>query len=61
MADSLYRANVLVCSGTGCSASGSQSVIGALQAEVTRRGLADEVRVVETGCRGFCAHGPGDD
>ncbi len=58
MADSLYRANVLVCSGTGCSASGSQSVIGALQAEVTRRGLADEVRVVETGCRGFCAMGP---
>ena len=58
MADSLYRANVLVCSGTGCSASGSHSVIGELQAEVARRGLEGEVRVVDTGCRGFCAMGP---
>jgi len=58
MADSLYRANVLVCSGTSCTASGSQSVIGALRAEVARRGLEGEVRVVETGCRGFCAMGP---
>ena len=58
MADSLYRANVLVCSGTGCTASGSESVIGSLQAEVVRRGLENEVRVVETGCRGFCAMGP---
>ena len=58
MADSLYRANVLVCSGTGCTASGSESVISALQAEVARRGLDNEVRVVETGCRGFCAMGP---
>jgi len=58
MAESLYRANVLVCSGTGCSASGSHSVIGELQAEVARRGLEGEVRVVDTGCRGFCAMGP---
>jgi NADH-quinone oxidoreductase subunit F len=58
MADSLYRANVLVCSGTSCTASGSRSVIGALRAEVARRGLEGEVRVVETGCRGFCAMGP---
>ncbi|MBC7234856.1 MAG: NADH-quinone oxidoreductase subunit NuoF [Chloroflexi bacterium] len=58
MAETLYRANVLVCSGTGCSASGSPSVLEALKAEIERRGLADEVRVVETGCRGFCAMGP---
>jgi NADH-quinone oxidoreductase subunit F len=30
----------------------------ALKAEVARRGLESEVRVVETGCRGFCAMGP---
>ncbi|NLG51700.1 MAG: (2Fe-2S) ferredoxin domain-containing protein, partial [Chloroflexi bacterium] len=58
MADSLYRANVLVCSGTGCTASGSQPLMEALKSEVIRRGLEDEVRVVETGCRGFCAMGP---
>ncbi|MHB1296383.1 MAG: FAD-dependent oxidoreductase [Anaerolineae bacterium] len=58
MADPLYRANVLVCSGTGCTASGSEPLIKALRAEVARRGLDGEVRVVETGCRGFCAMGP---
>jgi len=58
MADSQYRANVLVCSGTSCVASGSMSVLDALNAEIARRGLGSEVRVVETGCRGFCAMGP---
>jgi len=58
VADPLYRANVLVCTGTGCAASGSMLVIEALKAEIARRGLDQEVRVVETGCRGFCAMGP---
>ncbi len=58
MADPQYRANVLVCTGTSCAASGSRSVLDVLQSEVAERGLADEVRVVETGCRGFCAMGP---
>ncbi len=58
MADLLYRANVLVCSGTGCSASGSESVINVLKSEVNRRGLGSEVRIIDTGCRGFCAMGP---
>jgi NADH-quinone oxidoreductase subunit F len=58
MADSLYRANVLVCGGTGCTASGSGPLVDALKAEIMRRGLDAEVRVVGTGCRGFCAMGP---
>jgi len=58
MTDAIFRANVLVCAGTGCTASGSPSVIDAFKAEVKRRGLEGEVRVVETGCRGFCAMGP---
>ncbi len=58
MADPQYRANVLVCTGTSCAASGSRSVLDALKGEVTARGLDSEVRVVETGCRGFCAMGP---
>ena len=58
MADPQYRANVLVCSGTSCAASGSQSVLDGFKAEVVARGLQNEVRVVETGCRGFCAMGP---
>ena len=52
------RAEVLICGGTGCHSSNSHEVVAAMQGEVARRGLADEVRVVPTGCRGFCSMGP---
>lgn len=58
MAEPLYRANVLVCGGTGCTASKSPEVFEALAKEIQRRGLENEVRLVQTGCRGFCAMGP---
>ena len=45
MAEPLYRANVLVCGGTGCTASGSLAVREAMAEELERRGLADEVRL----------------
>ncbi|MBM3135388.1 MAG: hydrogenase, partial [Chloroflexi bacterium] len=54
----LYRANVLVCGGTGCTATDSLAVLKALQEEIVKRGLEKEVRVVQTGCRGFCSMGP---
>ncbi len=56
--DRHYRADVLICGGTGCHSSGSHEVILAMQEEVAARGLADEVRIVRTGCRGFCSMGP---
>jgi NADH-quinone oxidoreductase subunit F len=58
MAERLYRANVLVCGGTGCVSSGSQEVMSALTKELKSRGLDNEVKLVQTGCRGFCAMGP---
>jgi len=58
MAEPLYRANVLVCGGTGCEASGSTGTYQMLVEEVARRGLAGEVETIHTGCRGFCAMGP---
>ena len=48
----------MTCGGTGCTASGSRAVYEAMAAEVERRGLAGEVQVVPTGCRGFCILGP---
>jgi NADH-quinone oxidoreductase subunit F len=54
----LFRAHVLVCSGTGCHSFGSQSIREALKEELEKRGLAREVKVVETGCSGLCALGP---
>jgi NADH-quinone oxidoreductase subunit F len=53
-----YRTHLLLCGGTACHASGSVEVKKALEKEITEKGLADEVRVIETGCNGFCAQGP---
>jgi NADH-quinone oxidoreductase subunit F/NAD(P)H dehydrogenase (quinone)/NADP-reducing hydrogenase subunit HndC len=53
-----YRAELLLCGSTGCHASGSQEVKDALEKELVRQGLNREVRLIETGCNGFCAQGP---
>jgi NADH:ubiquinone oxidoreductase subunit F (NADH-binding)/(2Fe-2S) ferredoxin len=54
----VHRAHVLVCAGTGCVGNGSFEFRRALDEEVERLGLQDEVLVVATGCQGFCAAGP---
>ena len=48
----------LICGGTGCHATGSIAVKEALNNEVATKGLTEKVKVVETGCNGFCAMGP---
>ena len=53
-----YRADVLVCGCPACTKAGAPEVRAALEEEIKRRGLADEIRVVETGSRGFCFLGP---
>ena len=37
MSETLYRANVLVCGGTGCEASGSGALYDAMAQEVIKR------------------------
>ena len=54
----LYRADVLVCTGTGCSSSGSKQVLAKFKEEIAAKGLDKEVRVIETGCHGMCEQGP---
>lgn len=49
---------MLICGGTGCMSSGSDEIRKRLVEELDERGLSDEVKVVETGCNGFCAQGP---
>ena len=49
---------VMVCCGTGCRASRSQSVVHALKDELSRQGLDTNVRLYITGCHGFCEQGP---
>ena len=54
----VFRSHLLICGGTGCQASGSLGVKNALLEEIVKRKLAEEIKVVETGCNGFCALGP---
>lgn len=48
----------MICAGTGCVANGSLKVKDALETELIKRSLQKEVKVVLTGCNGFCAKGP---
>jgi NADP-reducing hydrogenase subunit HndC len=50
--------HLLICGGTGCHAAGSKDVRDTLRAELDKQGLGDDVKVIETGCNGFCALGP---
>ena len=54
----MRRLEVLVCSGTACLSSGSEAVKRALLEAISAHGIADEVRIVETGCMGPCELGP---
>ena len=49
---------VMVGGGTCCRASGSQAVVDAIRAELSRHGLEQTVRLCVTGCHGFCEQDP---
>jgi NADH:ubiquinone oxidoreductase subunit F (NADH-binding)/(2Fe-2S) ferredoxin/NAD-dependent dihydropyrimidine dehydrogenase PreA subunit len=52
------RTQLMLCGGTGCHSTGSTAVLAALEEELERKDLSDEVKIIETGCNGFCAVGP---
>ena len=52
------RIQLMLCGGTGCHATGSKPFQAALQKELDDKGLSDEIKIIETGCNGFCAVGP---
>ncbi|MBE6934956.1 MAG: NADH-quinone oxidoreductase subunit NuoF [Ruminococcaceae bacterium] len=54
----MIRSHVLICGGTGCTSSGSQNIRAHLEKELEAKGLAEEIKVVQTGCFGLCALGP---
>ncbi|NLM45823.1 MAG: NADH-quinone oxidoreductase subunit NuoF [Firmicutes bacterium] len=54
----IYRAHVLVCTGTGCTASDSERVISELEKQLQEKQLTNEVKVIKTGCFGLCHQGP---
>ena len=49
---------ILVCVGGGCMASGALDICKALREGLEEHGLAEQMKLVETGCMGPCAAGP---
>ncbi len=54
----MYDKQILICAGTGCISSGTLDVNDALQEELKKHGLQDKVRIILSGCHGFCEMGP---
>ena len=53
-----YSKQVLICGGTGCISSGSNDIAAKMEERVKALGKEDEIRVIKTGCFGFCEKGP---
>jgi len=53
-----FKMHLLVCGGTGCRASESETLFHNLRTGIIQKGLENEVQVVTTGCFGFCEKGP---
>ena len=52
------RMHIMVCGGTGCTSSSSMKILSELEDRISEAGMADEIKVVKTGCFGLCAQGP---
>ncbi|EOR27635.1 putative [Fe] hydrogenase, electron-transfer subunit [Clostridium sartagoforme AAU1] len=50
--------HILICGGPGCKASNADNISRAFNEEIDRLNLKDEIKVIMTGCFGFCAKGP---
>lgn len=53
-----YKINVLVCNGTSCLSSDSEMLAKLLEKEMIERNLKADIRIIKTGCFGFCGQGP---
>lgn len=49
---------ITLCSGTACHASGSKKVAVAIEEELEKQNLKDDIEFRRTGCHGFCERGP---
>ena len=52
------KMHLLVCGGTGCRASESRRLVDELNSQLKINNLEEEVKVIITGCFGFCEKGP---
>lgn len=53
-----HEMQILVCGGTGCKSQDSDMIVKDLKEELRRNELSEKVKVIKTGCFGFCEKGP---
>lgn len=53
-----YRINLMLCAGGSCAVGGTMEINDALQEELKKRGLEEEIKIVKTACNGYCAQAP---
>ena len=49
---------ILICSGTGCLATGAKGILETFQEEIVKHGLEAKAEASKVGCFGFCSQGP---
>ncbi|MDF2821012.1 MAG: hndC [Clostridiales bacterium] len=52
------KINILICGGTGCKSSESDKIVENFRNKISELGIQEEVKVLKTGCFGFCEKGP---
>jgi NADH:ubiquinone oxidoreductase subunit F (NADH-binding)/(2Fe-2S) ferredoxin/Pyruvate/2-oxoacid:ferredoxin oxidoreductase delta subunit len=52
------RSNAMICTCTNCISNGALTIRNALDAEIEKQGLSDDIEVVQTGASGLCVRGP---
>ena len=52
------RAHVLICSGSMCVSRGAKTLRDEFEDHLTRLGIREEIKLVNTGCVGLCEQGP---
>jgi len=58
MGEKIYRLQLDLCGGTACLSNQSFVIKKALEDEIKKQGLTDEIELITTGCHGFCETGP---
>ena len=53
-----YRSNALICTCTNCISNGALHIKNALEDEISKQGLKDDIQIVPTGASGLCVRGP---
>lgn len=52
------KMHLLVCGGTGCKSADADLIRDNLKDSIEEAGLSDDIKVLQTGCFGFCEKGP---